>query len=487
MRDIADRRELFLDDWLIERADGVHQLLHEPTPREVAIVHDEPWEGSGCGYHTIFRDGPICRMYYHAWQLTPGQGKLLSKREPLAAYAQSDDGATWHKPRLGLVEFNGSKDNNLLSSGPEGHDFGAFRDDNPACDTQTRYKCVAHGGKCDDSTNWHNAKLCAHQSPDGIHFRPMGDGPILTGMPFDTQNIAFWDGLRGQYRAYVRDYRKLPNGRVVRDIKTAVSDDFLHWSEPVFLEYPQSPDEHLYTNQIQPYYRAPHIFIGFPARYVERSWGPSLEALPNVENRRLRSTCQKRYGTAVTDGLLMSSRDGRTFLRWPEVFLRPGLRTDTNWAYGDNYIACGMLETPSHLDPAVPELSLFATENYWIGTASRLRRFTLRVDGFVSMHAGRDGGELVTPPLTFSGSELTINYSTAAAGLIRVEIQDEQGRAIDGHGLEDCVDIFGDSLDRVVGWQGGADVRQLAGRPVRLRIAIKDADLYSLQFRQSKR
>ncbi len=56
--DIGSRRELFIDGALIERLAGkAEQRLHRPAPREIALVHDEPWEGTGSGYHSVFQDG----------------------------------------------------------------------------------------------------------------------------------------------------------------------------------------------------------------------------------------------------------------------------------------------------------------------------------------------------------------------------------------------------------------------------------------------
>ena len=75
-----------------------------------------------------------------------------------------------------------------------------------------------------------------------------------------------------------------------------------------------------------------------------------------------------------------------------------------------------------------------------------------------------------------------MNFATSAAGSVRVEIQDPQGKPIDGFRLKDCPEMFGDSLNRALRWRGRSAVGQLAGRPVRLRFAIKDADLYSFQF-----
>jgi len=185
----------------------------------------------------------------------------------------------------------------------------------------------------------------------------------------------------------------------------------------------------------------------------------------------------------LTEGLLMASRDGVKFKRWNEAFLRPGIERPGTWQYGQQYIAWNVVETASSLPGAPPELSLYATEDYWHSKGGTLRRYTLRIDGFVSINAPMKGGELLTKPLMFAGSKLSINFSTSAAGSLRVEIQDTSGKPIDGFALADSPDHFGDSLDRIVTWNSGPDVRSLAGKPVRLRLVLKDADLYSLQFR----
>jgi len=467
---IGSRLELMVDDYLIERMDGGAELrLHHPTPQEVVIVHDAPWEGSGSGYHTIFKDGDIFRMYYKAWQLTPTEKKLVVPHPTFGAYAESKDGIHWTKPNLGLFEFEGSKKNNIVWMGAGSHDFTPFKDTNPDCPPDAKYKAVGCG----------KGGLVAFKSPDGIHWTPMNDfKPIVTKGAFDSQNLAFWDSVRGEYREYHRGFREKR-----RDILTATSKDFIHWTEPVWLKFPGAAKEHLYTNQIAPYYRAPHIFIGFPTRYIDRGWSDSMEALSDLEHRRLRAKSSRRYGTALTEGLFMTSRDGVTFKRWAEAFLRPGLRLKDNWKYGDNYIAWHVIETKSAIADAPNELSIYATEGYWTGTSSQLRRFTLRIDGFVSVSAPMSGGEFVTKPIVFEGKELVMNFSTSAAGGIRVEIQDAGGKPVEGFALSDCPDIFGDSLERVVKWKGGSDVGKLAGKPVRLRFVLKDADLYSIRFR----
>ena len=466
--DIGSRLELMVDDHLIDRMSGGAELrMHHPTPREVVVDHDEPWEGSGGGYHAIFQDGDLYRMYYHAWHITVRDGKLHQPHPLYGAYCESKDGIHWTKPAVDLFEFSGSKKNNIVWAGPGSHDFTPFKDANPNCKPDARYKAVARGKR----------DLMAYKSPDAIHWSLMQDEPIITGCAFDTQNLAFWDTVRGEYRAYVRHFKE---GR--RDIMTATSKDFRKWTKPVWLEYPGAPKEQLYTNQVAPYYRAPHIFIGFPTRYVERGWSPSMRALPELEHRELRAKGHLRYGTAITDGLLMTSRDGLTFKRWGEAFIRPGIERPGQWKYGDNYIAWHVVETKSDLPGAPNEMSLYATEGYWTGKSSQLRRYTLRIDGFVSINAPLRGGEMLTKPLVFKGSKLTLNFSTSAAGSIKVEVQDESGKPIPGYALADCDEVFGDAIERPVSWKSGTDVTKLAGKPVRLRFVLKDADLYALRF-----
>jgi hypothetical protein len=92
---------------------------------------------------------------------------------------------------------------------------------------------------------------------------------------------------------------------------------------------------------------------------------------------------------------------------------------------------------------------------------------------------------LLTTPIVFDGDKLSLNFASSAAGDVRVEIQDEHGDPIPGFNAADCEPQFGDTVDRVVHWKGGPDVSELAGKAVRLRFLLKDADLYSYQFQKN--
>src|SRR5437867_1456769 len=102
---IGSRLELLVDDYLIDRLSGhaVHQL-NRPTPREVAVVHDAPWEGTASGYHTVFQDGGLYRMYYRGQQMDVTGDKLRFPTREVICYAESKDGIHWTKPELGLAE-----------------------------------------------------------------------------------------------------------------------------------------------------------------------------------------------------------------------------------------------------------------------------------------------------------------------------------------------------------------------------------------------
>ena len=475
--DIASRLEPLFDASLIESfAGGATQRLHRPTPREVVLKTDRPWEGNMCGYVTVLQDGDQFRMYYKGWAYDIAGGVARDVHGMHICMATSDDGVNWTRPNVGSHPFEGDGLNNIVFNGVGDdqlgiHGFAPFIDTHPDCKPAARYKAV--GGVRKATTGG----LYAMTSPDGVTWSLLQDQPIITAGKFDSQNLAFYDSVRGEYRAYIRDFRE---GR--RCIKTCTSPDFYHWSTPQWLDYPGSPDEQLYTNQVMPYPRAPHLYVGFPTRYVERPWSDVVDGLPEVEHRKQRAAVSERYGSATSDGLFMTSRDGQTFSRWGEAFLRPGPQLEGSWTYGDMYQGWGLLETPASLPGAQAEWSLYATEHYWRGDHTLFRRYSIRMDGFVSVNAPLTGGEIVTRPLVFAGDVLELNVSTSAAGRVRAELQSLDGKPIPGFSLDDCVDVVGDRIDFPVRWKQDALIGKLAGQPVRLRLAISDADVYAFRM-----
>ena len=465
--DVSGRRELFVDRYLIESLSGGELRLHEPRSAGAAIKFDQPWEGAFCGYVTVLKDPALqgrdtYRMYYRG---LPTAGKDGSPAE-VTCYAESLDGIHWTKPNLRIHEVVGTLDNNVIlkDQAPATHNFSPFVDGRPNVPSDQRYKAL--GGTSESG-------LLAYVSADGTHWRKLQDAPVFrdTGWVFDSQNVAFWSPAEQRYVLY---YRRSPSG--VRAIARATSTDFLTWSPPVQMTFGDTPAEHLYTNQTHPYYRAPHLYVGVAARFM-----PGRKVITEEEARKI--GVDPGYFGDCSDAVLLTTRGGslydRTFM---ESFVRPGPGLE-NWVSRTNYPALGIVPTGDN------EMSLYVQRNYGQPTA-RLDRFTLRPDGFASVHAPYAGCELVTKLLQFNeppgagqpaALPLLLNVATSAAGSVRVEIQDAEGKPRPGFALDDCTEIIGDDLDRAVAWKGGG-LNALAGKPFRLRFAMKDADLYAIEF-----
>lgn len=457
---IGSRRELFVDRFLIDQLKHATLQLQRPQSAGVAFRFDQPWEGQVSGYVTIFQDGDVYRMYYRGRPLT-GYGDNDPRAKEVTCYAESRDGREFTRPKLGLISFGGNKDNNaiLADIGHVTHNFAPFLDTRPGVPADERYKGV--GGSSQSG-------LMAYVSGDGIHFRPLRAEPIITGGAFDSQNNILWSDHE---QCYVCFYRTFKNG--VRWITRTTSKDFLNWSPAVDMTYGDTPHEHLYTNQTVSYYRAPHLYVGTAARF----W-PNRRSLTDEQVAALKLDDPVNYAglkLETSDAVLLTSRGGnrydRTFL---ESFVRPGADLK-NWTARSNYPARGIVQTGPQ------EMSIYVQRNYGQPT-HHLERFTLRLDGFAAVTAGYEPGELVTKPLTFAGKQLVLNLASSAAGGVKVELQTPEGVAIPGFSLADCVELNTDDVARVVSWKQGADVSTLAGKPVRLRFVLKDAELYSLQF-----
>jgi len=476
---LGDRRELFIDDYLLESVDAVELTTHRPERKNLVAIFDKPWEGESEGYCTVLFDGVKFRMFYRAWG--------IAQNIPMSiACLESDDGVNWTRPEYGLCEYDGSKANNILlqelvpGSGLGTHDFTPFLDERPGVPADEKFKTVGYGW----NANAENHGLYAWKSSDAIHWSLMRETPVYTDGRFDTQNVAFWSTTEQKYVLYYREFRN-----DIRVVNRAVSDDFLHWTNEGEIRFPEGQEptlrEQLYTNQIQPYYRAPHIYVGFPARYVDNGMTATTPLLPEWEERQARMKIFKggdRLGTALTDSVLITSRDGLNFTRADDVFIAPGLRTEHNWFYGDNYLAWNIVETKSPDDDSPDELSIYSMESTNTNNDARLRRYALRIDGFGSIRAKSKEGVATTRALTFDGTELSLNVATSAAGFVRVEVLDERGNVLSGFSADDCDLIYGDSLDRRVSWKGSRDMSSLSGKTIKLRFVMKEADVYSLKW-----
>lgn len=469
---IGNRRELFIDSYLIDQEKTTtREILHSPVRRECIMTNHSPWEANGWVYYTVFQDGDIFRMYYICFPMYNEERTAHKPSFFHICYAESKDGVCWNKPSLGICEINGNTDNNVIVITNSMDAFHVFIDNNPACSPQEKYKGIyTKPGKS-------KQELWCMTSHDGIHFK---EGWMITDRgAFDSYNSVFWDENKNKYVCYARDQHIGADGKGVRDIRCLESKDFKNWSEPMPISYIDSPyDFHMYTNGIQPYFRAPHIYVGFPTRYTERpEWTANYDRLCGAEHRKWRMRLHPRFGLAVTDGLFMCSRDGRNFRRFNEAFVRPGPESKMRWVYGDCYLAYGMLATKTNIEDEDRELSFYASANDWSDGPVQVFRYTLRMDGFVSQGADFRGGRLVTKPFVFDGDHLFVNFSTSSAGHMRIYFEDKSRNIMQGY---DSGELFGDSIDRVVDFP--CPLSDIKGQEVVMCIELCDAEIYSFQF-----
>lgn len=516
--DLGTKRELFIDDFFIHSLEGdVAKRTHEMIPDDIILTLDEPHENtnnSAASYSSLLYDGKRYLFYYRAYS------RLATKSDPegrsgyILCVAESTDGINFRKSPVNLhasgynVVLDSDSTACLIQNGEENVCPGvatAFYDTNPACPGNERYKMIVTNEKA-------GCFMFLFVSPDGYDFK-LKCGPFKLGerSAFDSANQAFYDPNIGKYRLYHRGIR-LAGPTWKRTIMTHVTEDFITFTEQKWLRFDEEFDslfargQELYTNGIRPYFRAPHILLGFPMRYVDGSvtpgmhlpspyheytpntdydgeWNSRVFARPNLAIREVYVKKMLRQALAATEGVLITSRDGSNFTGVPESLIKPPPQDDS-WVYGSGTVAIGMAVTKSRFGHGAPdELSFYAVEGNWSDNVARYRRYHIRMDGFVSLHFGMKGGIMVTPRFTFTGGRLSVNIATGALAGFSAEIRDENGCPIPGYSFEESLPEIGDDLEMIARWkQRGPDLRPLEGKVIQLAIRAYQADLYSLCF-----
>ena len=483
------KRILCWDEKLLESNQGVRICQHKPEKRNLALICDDEWEGCSNGYASVIKLGHRYRLYYRAM----GGGHQLDESitlpsKPCICVAESDDGIHFKKPNLGIYDYNGSKENNIVYIRENGvlDNFSVTYDENPNCPADEKFKALSLVFEKIDGIKIR--KLCYYASSDGYTFRYVKDMPVEG--TFDSYNITFWDRETEQYYLYYRNFHhpdgsELTKGEKkndvldIRDVRVATSKDFKPWEIHGRIQFDEGQmDTALYTNQIVKYYREKTTFIGFPVRYTDRREdGRNFDFMPLSDKRAAVTALYGREGTALTDCLIMTSSDGFTFNRRDEAFLTPGMETRNNWWYGDCYTAYGLIETEGE-DGAPNEISFFVGENYRVKNVN-FRRYTVRLDGFFSWYAPNKGGEVVTKAFVCDGDKMFANFSSSAHGGMKIFILDEDGMPIEGYESDT---IFGDTTNRPVVFE--KTLAELKGKQIRLKIYLQDCHLYSVTLEE---
>ena len=517
--DLGTKRELFVDDFFIHSLAGnVQKKLHELIHDDIVMTLDQPHEYTNCSssYNSIIYDGKRYLLYYRAHGRNPSLSNLKGNDRYVYCVAETIDGIHFKRCNVHIsdegsnVVLDNKMTDHLVPENATNLIPGVttpFYDTNPDCPEEERYKLIA--------TQEQTLKRCMHLfvSPDGFHFK-WAKGPFVLAKDsgFDSPNQAFYDHTIGKYRLYHRATRD-DGFTWKRTIMCHTTEDFVTFTPHGTLQFDEKFDalfaqgQDLYTNARRPYFRAPHILMGFPMRYFDGSMIPGMhlpspygERIPNtnhegewncrifsrpgLETRKHIVKSQMRYAMSSTDTVFICSRDGVTFKGYGESLLKPPPRNDS-WFYGSGSVFLGMIPTKSKFGNGAPdELSFYSTTGgLWSDGTCEFSRYHIRMDGFVSLHFGADGGEMTTPVFKFKGGRLSLNIATGGFGGFKAEFRDENGTPIPGYTFEDAYEEIGDDLAMIARWSShGPDVRELEGKNVQLAIKARNADLYSIAF-----
>lgn len=467
---LKDRRELFVDDYLLQEVSGLEYRLGVPQPAGVALKLDRPWEGRWGAYLSVISDGQKYQLYYRG-------GSGATENGDLTCYAESTDGIHWTRPDLELFEVHGDKANNVVLAPGEPtfatHNFSAFYDARPGVPPEERYKAVGGGVGASRLLKLSGTVrgLYRFTSADGIRWQRVPGEPLFTAYALDSQNSLTWLPAEQCFAIYLRTWTGDRKGEKftydsIRTVARSTSADFVHWSEPERMIFDQGGVENLYTNVTQPYFRAPQILIAMPFRFV-----PDRQVLDEATLRRF--DIEPSMWKGVSDAVFMTSRGGLHYQRkFMESFVRPGIDPGS-WAARSNMPGLGVIRT----GPA--EMSFFILRGY-SSNNSRIERMSLRLDGFASLHAGYREGTAITRPVLLDGHRISLNLSTSASGYAKVILTDAEGAELPGFGAAEALEIVGDQIDFTAAWKGDPRLEALKGTPVRIKFLLRDADLYAV-------
>lgn len=490
---LDDNLQLMLDRSIIDTFDGQAGLrLGQPVTREVIIKSEQPWDGDAFFISSIYQQDGLYSMLYR------GRDAGIGDERPSATYlclATSEDGLTWDKPNLGLVDFNGSKANNIVAiEGGKAMPFCfTFYDPRPETPANERVKAI----------DMREGERRAGGEGKGLRAQIMGsaDGKVWHDLPIEANLKSDWvnafDGGSVSWseveQAFVGYFRwwdtkaepKYADWMIVRPgVRTAfrsISKDLVTWSKPEPMTYGDTPAEHFYETCTAPYFRAPNLYIVLANRFNPGRRALTLEEERSLEITRFpgnKDTPTYTFASDANDLVLLTTKPGSSAFDRPfmEAFQRPGPELG-NWASRCNYasLSGGVIPT----GPA--EISFYISRHH-LQKTNYIQRISLRTDGFASVNAPYAGGGMVTVPFTYTGDHLVINYATSAAGEVKVELQDANGNPLPGFTFEDCDVLIGDRIDGTVSWHGQKSLARYIGKPVRLSFKLMDADIYSFQF-----
>ena len=460
---LQEARYLVLDDRIIDEVVAAKLTLGEVTkhPRNPLFGEDKPWEPRFDNVYANVIYDPGDRLYkcwYNPFIIDervthtppekrhPDWGNYMdvkpNRREMGLCYAASTDGIHWEKPELGLVEFNGSKQNNIVMRGVNG--AGVFKDEHET-DPTKRYKMFFCG----------EPKMTIAFSSDGLHWSQAVPIPQIDA--HGTHPNAFWAESLDKYVGFTRQHEGS-----VRLVTRTESSNFVQWTPDETILVGTSPRLQTHDMIVFP---TCGLYIGllgimvYPAdpniavkQHVELAWSADTvhwhriaEGTPFIGHTPAQP---ERYGALPYDW-------GTIFAAAP-IFLDDEIRI--YYGAGDGYF--------------------FNWRNGYLALA------TLRPDrwaGYESISAGTSAF-ITTQPLTFDEPSVGITADVWDGGSVRVEILDKAGSQ-----YAVSKPIQTSVTNAQVEWDTSRSLVSLSGNSIRLRFLFHNAKLYAFQLRQRMR
>lgn len=479
---VRDEHVLFIDDHFIESNSGLERKLHQPQDIDSnpVIVPEHPWEHRRIPYGSVLWF-PAERKF-KCWYLTlniydsrPGfRGYRKEHHVPIheaafLCYAESKDGVKWTKPKLGLHEFRGSKQNNIVLVSPGTH-FDSTSVMYLRLDKQWPYRMMTFIGRWPYKDELVKEKWgdpppfgiqrhghYAFGSKDGIRWTELNNNePVLR---VSDRSMFWWDPHK---RMFVGAAKRSHNNK--RAQAFAWSRDMLHWTvTPDWIHVADQQDHP--QDEAEAAYCFPYgsQWVGFgEMRRVRKSDGGVVDRGTTINWELLTSRDGRHWSRPMRDLFFAEAAEKTWRHQVFKIFANPPIERD-----GRLLIYYGGKTGTVPIDKGNEPFQAVCLA-------------TLRKDGFVSLTAGKQAGELVTKPFVAANDSLLLNVDVFDGGEARVEVLDGNMRAIPGFDLSGSIPLRGRSTQQAVRWNDSTKWSQLAGRKVRLRIRLRNANLFSL-------
>jgi hypothetical protein len=468
---IDQRKNLFVDDAQIASMQNVERTLHIPDKYagNPILIPDEPWESTVILQPgTVIYDAQehIFKMWYNS---LPSQSK--PDIDQFVCYAVSKDGVHWTKPKLKIVEFHGSKENNIVLKWCS-WTLSVIKDMHES-DPEKRYKLAYW--------TWHDIKtkgIWVAFSPDGIHWNVYQDNPVVpAGASGDTFTV-MQDPASHNFWMYHKS-AIMP----VRKISRLVSEDFINWKkDELVLEQDDRDQSDTEFYGLSPFAYG-NQYLGFLWVFHAYTQQIDVQLVSSRDGRTWDRSVHRRVFLPL--GFMKNGYNGHAFDSEVIMSIAPAVIANAEvWIYYTGYNVKHNANVTELDDSYMGEIGLAK----------------LPLDGFVSLDAGSEGN-VVTRPVHIGGSSLHVMASSESLarpgqkpnpawedlyagtkygdGELRVEIQDEQGNPIPGYSAQECNPIRGKLAESAVSWTSGKDLGQLKGRSVRLKFVLRNAKLFA--------